>query len=77
VQIGGEVATVTGSVVRQGPKSRVREEFDDAGQLILTRGWHRQLGTDLTLSYGDVTVPLTCDNAFAYHLHVTKTPIEG
>lgn len=77
VDVGGEVATVTGSAVRTGPKSRVREEYDDAGQLIVTRGWHRRLRTDLSLAYGDVTVPLTCDTAFAYHLHVTRTPVAG
>jgi hypothetical protein len=75
VEVGGEVATVSGSVERTGAPSRVHEELTDAGQLIVTRGWHRDLRADLSLRYGDVSVPLTCDTAFAYHLHVQKTPV--
>ena len=77
LELGGEVATVTGSVVRKGPRREVHEIIDDAGEHIVSRGWHRPLVTDLRMAYGDVTVPLTCDTAFAYHLHVRKTPITG
>ena len=77
VEVGGEVATVRGRVVRTGERTRVSESFDDAGQHIVTRGWNRPLRTRLSLRYGDVKVPLECDTAFAYHLHVTKTPIAG
>ncbi|HET6563303.1 MAG TPA: hypothetical protein VFG72_15620 [Marmoricola sp.] len=77
VEVGGEVATLRGKVVRRGERTRVREVIDDAGEHIVTRGWNRPLRTRLTLRYGDVKVPLDCDTAFAYHLHVTKTPTAG
>jgi hypothetical protein len=77
LELGGEVAKVSGSVVRKGPRTRVHEVVEDAGERIVSRGWHRPLVTDLRLAYGDVSVPLNCDAAFAYHLHVTRTPIDG
>ena len=48
---------------------------DDAGYLITVDGTHRRLANDLVLRYDGAVVPLTCDEAFAYDLQVTKEPI--
>ena len=51
------------------------EEYDDAGFLIKTRGFHRRLLTDMGSRYAGTSVPLACDTAFVYDLEVKKIPI--
>jgi len=75
VKVDGKRAAVKGTAERYGARSKVYEEFDDAGILIKTRGFHRQLETDLVATYAGKTVPLTCDPAFYYDLEVKKIPI--
>jgi hypothetical protein len=43
--------------------------------LIKTRGFHRQLVTDMGARYGGKSIPLACDTAFYYDLEVKKIPI--
>ncbi len=74
VQVNGKKAVIHGTAVRYGARSSVYEEFDDAGFLIKTRGFHRQLRTDLVATYAGKVVPLTCDPAFFYDLEVKKIP---
>ena len=47
VKVDGKKAVIKGTAVRYGARSKVYEEYDDAGFLIKTRGFHRQLRTDL------------------------------
>ena len=61
VKVNGKKAVIKGTAVRYGARSSVYEEFDDAGFLIKTRGFHRQLRTDLVATYAGKVVPLTCD----------------
>jgi hypothetical protein len=75
VTIKGQKAKIVGSASKYGTRSPVHEEIDDAGQHIVSDGWHRQLEHDLTLKYGGTAVDLTCAPAFFYKLEVTKTPI--
>jgi hypothetical protein len=75
VKVNGKRAVIKGTAERVGPRARVYEEYDDAGYLIKTRGFHRQLRTALVATYAGTTVPLTCDPAFAYDLEVKKIPI--
>ena len=56
VQVNGKKAVIHGTAVRYGARSSVYEEFDDAGFLIKTRGFHRQLRTDLVATYAGKVV---------------------
>jgi hypothetical protein len=73
--VGGKKAVVLGTAERSGARTKVYEQFDDAGFLVKTRGFHRQLRTDLVAKYAGTTIPLTCDPAFYYDLEVKKIPV--
>jgi hypothetical protein len=75
VRVDDKLAVIKGTATRHGARSKVYEEYEDAGYLIKTRGFHRQLETDLVATYAGKTVPLTCDPAFYYDLEVKKIPI--
>ena len=75
VKVNGKKAVIKGTAERYGARSKVYEEYDDAGFLIKTRGFHRQLRTDLVATYAGKVVPLTCDPAFFYDLEVKKIPV--
>lgn len=77
IRIKGHKARVTGTAVKIGKRLPVHEEIDDAGQHIVSDGYHRRLRNDLTLTYRGTEVPLTCAPAFYYNLDVTKTDITG
>lgn len=72
VKVAGRPATVIGPAQPVGGKRPVHDDFDDAGHHIVVDGHHRRLRTDLVLTYGRHTAPLTCDSAFLYDLTVTK-----
>jgi hypothetical protein len=72
LKLAGKRAVIDGTARVVGKKTAVHEEHDDAGQLITIDGTHRRIAADLTLTWKQRTVPLTCDNAFAYDLQVTK-----
>ena len=75
VKVDGKKAVVKGTATRHGARSKVYEEYEDAGYLIKTRGFHRQLRADLVATYAGKTIPLTCDPHFYYDLEVKKIPI--
>jgi hypothetical protein len=75
VLVDGKKAVIKGTAERYGARTKVYEEYEDAGFLIKTRGFHRQLETDLVAKYDGKSVPLTCDPAFHYDLEVKKIPI--
>ena len=75
VRIDGKRALIEGVVRRHGARTRVYEEYEDAGFLVKTRGYHRQLLTDMGARYAGTSVPLACDTAFVYDLEVKKIPI--
>ena len=75
VKVDGKRALVEGAVRRHGARTPVYEEYADAGFLIKTRGYHRQLLTDMGARYAGTYVPLACDTAFVYDLEVKKIPI--
>jgi hypothetical protein len=75
VKVGGKKAVIRGTAERFGARTKVYEEYDDAGFVIKTRGFHRQLRTDLVAKYDGKFVPLTCDPAFYYDLEVKKIPV--
>ncbi len=52
VLIAGTRAVVTGTVTRGATKLPVHEEFDHAGEHVVTDGFQQKLTTDLTLTYG-------------------------
>jgi len=75
IRIDEHKARVTGDVHRVGKRKAVHEEIDDAGNHIVSDGFHRRLANDLVLTYRGSTVQLDCAPAFAYRLKVTTTPI--
>ena len=75
VRIAGTRARISGTAVKVGRRVHVHEEVDDAGQHIVSDGFHRRLAHDLLLRYRGIPVPLRCDPAFYYKLDVTKTDI--
>ena len=75
VKVDGKRALVEGAAERHGARTKVYEEYEDAGFLIKTRGYHRQLLTDMGARYAGTSVPLACDTAFVYDLEVKKIPI--
>jgi hypothetical protein len=77
IRIDGHKARVTGDVHRVGKRKHVHEEIDDAGNHVVSDGFHRRLSNDLVLTYRGSTIQLDCDPAFAYRLKVTKTDITG
>ena len=77
LKVGGKKAVIDGYASRHGKRKHIHEEYDDAGQHITVDGFHKPLATDLTLTWRQRTVQLTCDNAFHYDLQVTKEDITG
>ena len=75
ITIDGAKAKIRGTAELVGKKTPVHEQHDDAGYLITVDGTHRQLATDLVLTYDGASVPLTCDPGFRYDLMVTKEQI--
>ena len=75
VKIDGKRALVEGAAERHGARTKLYEEYADAGFLIKTRGFHRPLLTDMGFRYSGTYVPLVCDTAFSYDLEVKKIPI--
>ena len=74
LKLAGKRVVIDGTARVVGKKTAVHEEHDDAGQHITVDGTHRRIVSDLTMSWKKRTVPLTCDDAFAYDLQVTKEP---
>jgi hypothetical protein len=77
VDVDGEPATLTGTIVPDGRPTRYVEPVQDSGEQIVTRGTHTVLAGDLTLTYAGVTVPLGIDTAFRYDLEVRKVALYG
>jgi hypothetical protein len=75
VQVAGHRARVVGTAHRVGPRRAVHEVNDDAGNHIVSDGFHRRLAHDLSLRYAGRTTALTCSPAFFYSLEVATTPI--
>ena len=75
VKVGGKRVLVEGVAERHGPRTKVYDEYEDAGYLVKTRGYHRQVVTDMGARYAGKVIPLACDTAFAYDLEVKKIPV--
>ena len=75
VKIGGKRVLIEGAAKRHGARTKVYDERDDAGFHIITRGFHRQLVTDMGARYAGKGIPLTCETAFHFDLEVKKIPL--
>jgi hypothetical protein len=75
VKVDGKRALIEGAAERRGARTAIYEEYEDAGFLIKTRGFHLRLVTDLGARYAGTSIPLACDTAFYYDLEVKKIPI--
>lgn len=75
VRVAGKRAVIDGTARIVGKRTAVHEEHDDAGEYITIDGTHRRIAADLTLTWKKRTVPLTCDEAFAYDLQVAREPV--
>lgn len=76
VRVDGHRAVVLGTARRVGKRTPVHEQYDDAGHLVTVDGTHRRLRNDLRLRWAGNAADLSCGDAFAYDLQVTKEPIE-
>jgi len=74
-RINGQKVTISGTAKPTGKVKRVHDVVEDAGLRIVSKGTHKILQPVLTVSYDGRTGRLTCDNAFAFNLKVTKTSI--
>jgi hypothetical protein len=74
VTIRHQRARILGTAPRVGRRIAVHETNDDAGNHIVTDGFHRRLADDLVLAYDGHRMRLDCAPAFSYSLDVTTTP---
>jgi hypothetical protein len=75
VTIQGKAARIVGTATKVGPRRHVHAVNDDAGNHIVTDGFHRRLADDLILRYDGHRIALSCSPAFFYSLDVTTTPV--
>jgi len=75
VTIKGKRARIVGTAPKVGPRHHVHEVNDDAGNHIVSDGFHRRLADDLVLKYDGRRIALACSPSFFYSLDVTTTPI--
>ncbi|MGC2999293.1 hypothetical protein ACPF8X_13250 [Streptomyces sp. G35A] len=68
-------AVVHGRYAPVGEPTPYRDEVDDAGYHIVTTGTHQEISTRLTVRVLGEKAPLRCDNALAYDLKSTRTPV--
>jgi hypothetical protein len=74
IMIGHKRARIVGAAPKVGRRHHVHEENADAGNLIVSDGFHRRLKDDLVLKYDGHRIALSCAPAFLYSLDVTTTP---
>jgi hypothetical protein len=74
VTIKHERARIVGTAPRTGRRHHVHGENDDAGNHIVSDGFHRRLDDHLVLRYDGHRMALSCSPAFFYSLDVTTTP---
>lgn len=68
-------ATVSGAYTVSGRPTRVHEVINEGEEIVISVGTHTPLSVDLTLEYAEATIPLECENAFAFDLRVIRQPI--
>jgi hypothetical protein len=73
--IKGRTVTISGTAKPTGKVERVHEVVEDAGLRIVSKGTHKLLRPVLTVRYAGRSGRLTCDQAFAFALKVTKTSL--
>jgi hypothetical protein len=74
-RLDGQRLRVTGTATTTKKVTPVREVIEDAGLRIVSKGTHTRLRNDLVVRYGNRSTVLTCSDAFAFRLKVTKTSI--
>jgi hypothetical protein len=73
-EVPAGTATVRGTFHNAGPRTKVHEVIEDAGEIITTDGYNRPLSARMTVDVLGRSVRLTCSTAFAFDLRVTRTP---
>jgi hypothetical protein len=68
-------AVVHGRYAPVGEPTPYSDEMYDAGYRIVTTGTHQDISTRLTIKAFGERARLQCDNALAYDLRITKTPV--
>lgn len=74
-KVAGKRVTITGTAKKTHTVKRIHDVYDDAGLRIVSTGTHRMLAPKLTVTVGDQSGTLSCDNAFLYRLKVVKTSL--
>jgi hypothetical protein len=68
-------ATVSGTYTVSREPTRVHEVINEGEEIVISVGTHTPLSVDLILEYADTTIPLECENAFAFDLMVIRNRI--
>jgi hypothetical protein len=68
-------ATVSGTYTVSGRPTRVHEVINEGEVIVVVVGTQTPLSVDLTLEYAEATIPLECENAFAFDLLVVRNRI--
>jgi hypothetical protein len=68
-------ATVEGTYTTAGSPTRIHEAVRDDGFVITTTGTNTPLRASLNVIVDGITIPLTCDTAFAFDLSTVKQAI--
>ena len=66
---------VSGSYAESGKPARPNGAVRDDGEVVVTRGTNTPLAVELTVTYGDVVIPVQVTNAFAFDLTVLAQEI--
>jgi hypothetical protein len=77
IDVKGTPVTLRGSVVETGRPENIRESYQDAGQQIVDKGTHTQLGADVVAIVDGDSAPVSFAPAFAYDLESRKVTLYG
>ncbi len=77
VDVHGTPVRLHGTVVPSGRPTRLTEPVQDGGEQIVTKGTHTQLATDVTVTVGGVSAPVSFAPAFGFDLETRKVTLYG
>ena len=77
VDVQGTPVRFRGTVTPSGRPEKVVEPLQDNGERIITKGTNTQLATDVTVTVGGVSAPVSFAPAFAFDLESRKITLYG
>lgn len=77
VELDGKDAVISGTLVENGAPTRIRDNFQDGGAQLNTKGTNTQLLADVTITFEGATIPVEVGTAFAYDLQTRTVELYG